>query len=142
MTMFQKNAFRICLILVGMYYCYLGLRPYVASILTNRLELWGHLGLTNSFLDICIITLGIGLIYTIAKRHKYQMPFIKATAVFSGIASFAAIFVFALFFTREHTLLDILEYGFELLWSVFALSVAIVVWRNPSIVEAGGLTPS
>lgn len=137
----QKHMFRISLILIGLYYCYSGLRGYIYALFEGEPAILTHVSLTNSFLDICLTVLGIGLIHSITKRRTYQMLFIKIAAVMSGIAVLAGIFVFVLVFFREHRLLDVLKYGLDLLWCVFALTITIAVWLKPSLVGDGDPTP-
>jgi hypothetical protein len=125
------------LVLVGFYYLSVPVRSYLKSIVTNGFGSLGYPGATNIFLDASLVLLGIGLIYTVVKKHKYQMFFIVAASMVSWVATLIVVVSFAFFPFESHSFQYIVEYVLDLICCLFSLVVTIAVWRRPSILVAG-----
>jgi hypothetical protein len=125
------------LILVGVYYISMPVRSYLDAIVTNGFGSLGYPGASNLILDVGIILLGGGLIYTVVKQHKHQIFFVVAASMVSWIGTLVVLVSFTFFPFETHSFGYILESALDLICCLFSLVVTILVWRRPPILDAG-----
>ncbi len=124
----SSNPIKVPLIAVGAYYLFVGVRPYIRSLFVETREFWSHLSITNTILDLCLIGLGLGLIYTASKRSTFHLLCVIASTILSVVASLASVFVLDSLFNRTHSPFDVVRYTFDLICCVTSLFVSILAW--------------